>query len=185
MLLAWYTFKKKKIIQWILARNQDKIPNNFWNGPKHRPAILYCVFMWSNILGIYGYEIKISINSKNTEDVLCPGVSNIQPRFSSLCKINEHIHLNTINVWFTHLYPQDCANTYWAKKIRMGSLRCSTYKTNWSYISWLRRYVQTVNERNISIINLSVHYSVEMILILPIIMLPTGQWHRDILNARA
>lgn len=62
--VADLNFTEKKIITWILAYDEHRISNGFKRGPKHTSVILYYAFMWSGILSIDDYKIKVLINSE-------------------------------------------------------------------------------------------------------------------------
>jgi hypothetical protein len=49
--------------------------------------------MQNNIISIYYYKIKVSVNSKTKKPLMMPVGSNIQPRFNPLCKQARLSHL--------------------------------------------------------------------------------------------
>lgn len=52
-------------------------------------VILYYVLMQSSIFSINVYKVKKSVNSAKPEEALCPAVSNIHPRFKTLCESKQ------------------------------------------------------------------------------------------------
>lgn len=66
-----------KGIKWVLAWDYDRVPSILCHGPKRIYATLYYIFMWTGILSIDDYEIKIWSTLKNIEDIPYPAETNI------------------------------------------------------------------------------------------------------------